>query len=367
MGCAGSSPAPVAAPPDSDSEYPVTVTRNGSQPQVPAKSWLSPPPGVDNGELPPQAVGSYMKPGGKWFDDDAELRDFREKVSQDRGMLCYPFLDDPDQLFAAVCDGHGEDGEKIADFACPTLLDKVAALARGKAASADLGGVLKKAFLETNAAMLQGSSELSETAQEAGSTAVVVLLRAQLAWVGWVGDSRCVKGAKGKDGTWGAVELTQDHHPDHPGERKRLEKAGAYIMEASGSEPSRVYRGRKTAKGIELDEMNPGLGVANTRVLGDVAAVQSGVTAEPETAKVPIGADDTCLIIASDGIWEFLSSADAVAMCSKHTSASEAAAELVAAATQKWSEADEGCYRDDITCTVIFLPELFERLKAHAT
>ena len=88
-----------------------------------------------------------MVPGAKWNDADNALRD---KVSQDRGVVCYPFLNDPRQLFLAVCDGHGDSGELVADFVIKSLLSRLSELLSGKAASANLTVPIKKAFVEAN-------------------------------------------------------------------------------------------------------------------------------------------------------------------------------------------------------------------------
>ena len=54
-----------------------------------------------------------------------------------------------------------------------------------------------------------------------------------------------------------------------------------------------------------------------------------------------------------------------MAICSRHSSASEACHELIERASELWAKADGGGYRDDITCIVVFLPVL-EKLAAHS-
>ena len=39
------------------------------------------------------------------------------KINQDRGLVSYPFCNDPRQILLAVYDGHGPNGEKISEFA----------------------------------------------------------------------------------------------------------------------------------------------------------------------------------------------------------------------------------------------------------
>ena len=73
---------------------------------------------------------------------------------------------------------------------------------------------------------------------------------------------------------------------------------------------------------------------------------------------VRIAADgDAFVCVASDGIWEFISSQQACDVIAKHPIARGACEELVKLAEQRWKE-EEGSYRDDITCIIAYLPFL---------
>jgi protein phosphatase 1G len=48
--------------------------------------------------------------------------------------------------------------------------------------------------------------------------------------VGNAGDSRCVLAKKSGD-KYNAIELSVDHKPDLPEEKKRIEKAGGFVEE----------------------------------------------------------------------------------------------------------------------------------------
>jgi len=47
-----------------------------------------------------------------------------------------------------------------------------------------------------------------------------------------------------------------------------------------------------------------------SRSMGDKVAHSVGVSAEPETLEFTLSQDDKFLVIASDGVWEFLSNED---------------------------------------------------------
>jgi len=51
-------------------------------------------------------------------------------------------------------------------------------------------------------------------------------------------------------------------------------------------------------------------GLAMSRSMGDKVAHSVGVSAEPETLEFTLSQDDKFLVIASDGVWEFLSNED---------------------------------------------------------
>eukprot|EP00308_Calcidiscus_leptoporus_P026631 CAMPEP_0119396492 /NCGR_PEP_ID=MMETSP1334-20130426/137196_1 /TAXON_ID=127549 /ORGANISM="Calcidiscus leptoporus, Strain RCC1130" /LENGTH=134 /DNA_ID=CAMNT_0007420169 /DNA_START=1 /DNA_END=401 /DNA_ORIENTATION=+ len=91
-----------------------------------------------------------------------------------------------------------------------------------------------------------------------------------------------------------------------------------------------------------------------------------GIVAVPEVTVTPLTEADTCLVVASDGVWEFLSSQEVVNVCFAHRhDATEACREVIKMASEAWAK-KQGCYRDDITAIVVFLPVL-EDLRAGAT
>ena len=76
--------------------------------------------------------------------------------------------------------------------------------------------------------------------------------------------------------------------------------------------------------------------------------------------------DDQYLIMATDGVWEFLDSEDVVDVVDKHFKsgkpANDACKFIIAKAARQWME-HEGDYRDDITVIVVYLRPLVEMLR----
>ncbi|KAI3799871.1 hypothetical protein L1987_35176 [Smallanthus sonchifolius] len=114
-----------------------------------------------------------------------------------------------------------------------------------------------------------------------GSTAVVAVVAPDKIVVSNCGDSRAVLCRNGV-----AIPLSTDHKPDRPDELKRIEEAGGRVIYWDGA---RV------------------LGVlAMSRAIGD-NYLKPYVIPEPEVTITERTADDECLILASDGLWDVVS------------------------------------------------------------
>lgn len=96
------------------------------------------------------------------------------------------------------------------------------------------------------------------------------------------------------------------------------------------------------------------------RSIGDNAVKRVGVVAEPEVRTHQLVDGDDLLVMGSDGIWEFITSEEAVALvgayfdAAKPNAAKAACKALIDLAVKRWREI-EGDYRDDITCIVMKL------------
>eukprot|EP00322_Chrysochromulina_rotalis_P011983 CAMPEP_0115874366 /NCGR_PEP_ID=MMETSP0287-20121206/24502_1 /TAXON_ID=412157 /ORGANISM="Chrysochromulina rotalis, Strain UIO044" /LENGTH=232 /DNA_ID=CAMNT_0003329511 /DNA_START=1 /DNA_END=695 /DNA_ORIENTATION=+ len=171
-----------------------------------------------------------------------------------------------------------------------------------------------------------------------------------------VGDCRAVLGTLDAQGTLHHVDLTTDHRPTDDGERARILATGAWIrpmQEEPYFRPARVYRSEARPR------LGPGLTMG--RSLGDLDADEVGIIATPEVSFRAIStACDRFLVLASDGLWEFLSSESVVEIVGgfleRGEPAIQAARFLIATAAFAW-KAEEGDYRDDITAVVVYLEE----------
>ncbi|CAL8999125.1 unnamed protein product [Prunus brigantina] len=114
-----------------------------------------------------------------------------------------------------------------------------------------------------------------------GSTAVVAVVTPDKIVVANCGDSRAVLCRNGK-----AFPLSVDHKPDRPDELKRIEEAGGRV----------IYWDGPRVLGV----------LAMSRAIGD-NYLKPYVSCEPEVTITDRTAEDECLILASDGLWDVVS------------------------------------------------------------
>jgi serine/threonine protein phosphatase PrpC len=184
----------------------------------------------------------------------------------------------------------------------------------------------------------------------AGTTACVALLRDDKLVLSNAGDSRAVL-AKKSNNTLTAIDLTKDQNPDLPDEQARIERMGGYV--SPPPEPGLSAR-------VWLDVDCTQIGLAMARSLGDHAVKPIGVIAEPVVTFYDIQPEDEFVIFATDGVWEFISSDEAVQIVASNLNrgATKACRALIETAAGKWHD-EEGDYRDDITALVVNLRHLW--------
>ncbi|KAM8899500.1 protein phosphatase 1D-like isoform 2-T2 [Spinachia spinachia] len=233
--------------------------------------------------------------------------------------------------FFAVFDGHG--GREAAHFARDNLWDLLKKQ-RGFW-STDHGEVcaaLRKGFVACHHAMWKELPEWPKTItglpSTSGTTASVIVIRGLHMYVAHVGDSAVVVGVQENDSdiTLQALEITQDHKPELPKEKERIERLGGSVMKKSGVNRVVWKRPRLTHNGpvrrsTVIDQI-PFLAVA--RSLGDLWSYDfySGefvVSPEPDTTVMTLDPSrHRYIILGSDGLWNMMPPKNAVNMCSSH-------------------------------------------------
>jgi len=91
-----------------------------------------------------------------------------------------------------------------------------------------------------------------------------------------------------------------------------------------------------------------------SRSLGDLLVHSVGVSSEPEfTEKKLDESKDKFIVIATDGLWEFLGSDETVEIITGATSPKDSVDILVKEATERWMEEEQ--LTDDTTIIVAYL------------
>lgn len=257
-----------------------------------------------------------------------------------------------DHHLFAVFDGHGECGAETAFF-CKSKLPQVLAEDAG-ALRADPPAAIHDALIKVNSQLHESLFDDSLS----GTTACVVYVNGSELVVSNVGDSRCVLAVK-NGGGMKAKDLSWDQTPFVDSEVERVEQAGARVLTLGQMEGDKPL-GKIWTNEMECDGDPPRLwvkdgfypGTAFTRSLGDSIAKSIGVTADSEDIVHKLGADDAFVVLATDGVWEFISSQRAVEMVDKHgENLMGAATALCAESYRLWLSEEKRT--DDITVCVM--------------
>ena len=254
------------------------------------------------------------------------------------------------QFLACVFDGHGPNGHLVSNFCrdvWPTIALAEMAQQQGKLSEAAkvnqnetfLANVFKLACEKTSAILAKSPIDIYVS----GTTFTGFVCTGSKCWTINVGDSRVVACCKEIDeAVYTAWDQTVDQNPDRPDEQARIIATGGRVFDWG---VPRVW--------LATVDM-PGL--AMSRSFGDLAAESVGVFSEPEVRSFEMDSTTAFVIVASDGVWEFLSSQEAVDLVATFhangQSPQEACTALVNESLKLWNEEEDVV--DDITAIVVY-------------
>ena len=139
--------------------------------------------------------------------------------------------------------------------------------------------------------------------------------------VGNVGDSRAIVVTRHGE----AIAMSVDQKPSRKDERKRLKAKGAFIT----GKPSFMYKMWPLKKILDVPRVNGQLAVS--RSIGDVS-LKAFITCDPEVQTRRIAKHDRFLVMATDGLWDVVSSKMAARVACRYRDPQAAANALVALA-----------------------------------
>ena len=274
------------------------------------------------------------------------------KVNQDSFLVIQNEYNLKDFNIFSVLDGHGVNGHLVSRFVTKYFNTFFKNNKKMNASNSSEDSIylrlkkndydlLKRAFRHAERDL---GKKADIDANFSGTTCVTVFQVGEKIICANVGDSRAIMVKS--DNT--IIPLSIDQKPNDPEESKRIRENGGeiaqYEEDGEKSGPYRVWK-----KG----ESYPG--IAMSRSIGDYIASSLGVIPEPKFIEEKIDKETRFIVLASDGVWEFLENkrvAEIVMPFYQKNDPDGACKELIKISTEWWNKED--VVVDDITVIVIF-------------
>ena len=235
----------------------------------------------------------------------------------------YQVVKGPDHFFAAVYDGHGGCGSStylrsnFYKFVSAMLGKNRKLLSDETTTDDEMNTIFEKSmsevFMAADSALIDYIATLGDPECWSGSTATVCVVNSSLLMCANVGDSRAVLCRSGKP-----VDISADHRPTTSSscgrcEIKRINQAGGWISQSRVCGILAVTRafGDYEFKGGRyelLEELKD-----SSDILAMKASMEGPpVISLPHCFTIPRSTEDEFIILASDGLWDTMNSAQAV-------------------------------------------------------
>ena len=348
---------------------PLTSQKNNSKTNLPSINFpkLTPSNSVVVGKR--RRSISFLKPNKKIYLDQKIIKDYdattlagkneygETKTNQDSYLILTKINNFTNYNVFAVFDGHGRQGHLVSQFLVKYFTDffkNDIQLIKCKEEPEIFNLFLYNDYKILREAVKNCEEQLSKEenidSENSGSTLCMVIQIYKKIICMNIGDSRAIITISEilRDDI---KNLSIDHKPNLKKEQERIKKYGGFVEQCINEDgvaegPFRVWDSPELIK--------PGLAIS--RSIGDLDASKVGVVAEPEFCLKSIKKEMNFIVIASDGIWEFLENKNVSNIVKKfheNGSAKEASDELVKKSREIWDE--QGKEVDDITAVVIFL------------
>eukprot|EP01083_Nonionella_stella_P017443 48809_1 len=264
-----------------------------------------------------------------------------QKKNQDVYIMIDSLEGLPDWSFYGVADGHGEFGHHVSSY----VRDNIATYL-GKS----LREYPKDPAHAIYVAIESIGCDISKTKINttfSGTTLCLAAMYESTIYTANVGDSRIIMARRSPTGELSTFELTTDQNASVPTEKARILAAGGRVFALPG--PTGTFTGPQRVWPADVDIV----GLAMTRSIGDDLIHQAGVIYTPEIRTYSLHEDDILLMAATDGLFEFISSEQAVdiAVETMGGSIETAVDELVQESVRLW-KSNEQCI-DDITVVLL--------------
>jgi serine/threonine protein phosphatase PrpC len=285
---------------------------------------------------------------------------FSRKVNQDSLVISTSLLDVPGLDLFGVFDGHGEFGHHVSRF----IAEKLPLFLESE--GANLINNSEKSIEQAVTRVCEALKSSNIRTSYSGTTATFVVRFKDSLYVANIGDSRAVlaRRVRGDSGKFEAIDLSTDHKPDLPKERERILSRGGRVETLRGPPgtdcgPYRVWLSQVDVPGLAM-----------SRSIGDDVAHSVGVINHPDIVSYRLerSDDEVFLVLATDGVWEFISSQEAVDVLGNSIGKDEAALQsgvdnLVRLSQKLWRQHEQVV--DDTTAILISLSSSDQNLDSN--
>ncbi len=201
-----------------------------------------------------------------------------------------------DHHFMMVCDGHGGDlaAKKVKEMLLPHMLEtkKIDIHGTHKERYKSYSNVLFKSVIEVDSKLLD-LDPIKSAEDKSGTTVNCAFVAENEIIVANCGDTRCVVSRNAV-----ATDLSQDHKPNRLDEIERIKAAGGFVA-----------HGRVNG----LHGVARSLGDFGYKNWGKSPLEKQVVTCKPDVLVYPSEfGEDEFVLICCDGVWDVMSSQDAV-------------------------------------------------------
>lgn len=248
-------------------------------------------------------------------------------------------------LVLCVLDGHGEHGDGVSYHVRDCL---PGVLFSHPAWATDVKEACREAILRVEDQVIRNFRIDTEFS---GTTLSMAIIRGNRITGVNIGDSRIIIAQRNPndESKYLVDEFTTDHKPDSPLERERIVACGGRVFAVEYDDgidgPARVWLGHMDVPGLAM-----------SRSLGDAVAHMAGVISEPEFSERDLDPEkDRFIIVATDGLWEFMDNDLCTEIASQMSGPSECVDRLVKEANARWMKEEQVI--DD---TTVIVANLFE-------
>ena len=258
-----------------------------------------------------------------------------------------------------VLDGHGEEGHFASQFVSRYIFHKIKnhpAIKKQDEPKQIYHKLKENSYKIIATIFLDADVQIQKEkfdVNRSGTTCVIVIQLEEHIICANTGDSRAIMiyDQNNDDNLVNSkvFPLSYDCKPDLPNELKRIKACGGMVEKAYDPEIGETGPYRVWAEGEDY----PGL--AMSRSIGDMDAKKCGVIPNPQIVEYIIDHYTKYMIVASDGIWEFISNEQVMKFCNKFYLRNDPVGlcqELSQKSISLWEKND--CAIDDITVVVVF-------------